>query len=67
MKVKAARLKTIDSRIYNFWRQLQDRYKIIPKSLKKARHYEKEDHKKAMQSNAYIIEVLVFWRYNPIS
>ena len=38
-------------------RTLQD-YEII--SLK-------EDHKKPMQGYAYIIEVLVFWRYNPIS
>jgi hypothetical protein len=28
---------------------------------------DKEDHKKPMQGYAYIIEVLVFWRYNPIS
>jgi len=28
---------------------------------------QKEDHKKPMQGYAYIIEVLVFWRYNPIS
>ena len=36
---KRTKIEIIDSRIYHFWRPLQDRYKIIPKSTKQARHY----------------------------
>ena len=36
-------------------------------TVTETRDREKEDHKKPMQGYAYIIEVLAFWRYNPIS
>ena len=36
---KRTKIEIIGSRIYHFWRPLPDRYRIISKSSKQARHY----------------------------
>ena len=67
MKVKELKIEKLLTLGYTtVWRPLKDLVQnTFPNPPNKPGITKKKIIKKAMQCNAYIIEVLVFWRYNP--